>query len=76
MRFKKFYQINELFNNWYYYVPKDKKHLLFDFYALSLIYPKDLNDIDMMIAFKEAKETISIDRNESSPSRRRCIQSF
>jgi len=59
MRFKKFYQINELFNNWTYYVPKDKEYMLFDFYALSLVYPDKLDDINMKIAFKEAKEKIA-----------------
>ena len=60
MRFKKFYQINELFNNWTYYVPKsDKRYMLFDFYALSLVYPDNLDDMNMKIAFKEAKEKIT-----------------
>ncbi len=59
MRFKKFYQLlNERFNNWTYFVPKDKEHRLFDFYATSLVFPDSLSDINMKIAFKEAQEKI------------------
>lgn len=50
--------MNELFSNWDYWTPKDKEHLLFDFYALSLVNPERLDDINMKIAFKQAKEEI------------------
>ena len=59
MKFKKFYLLNEMFNNWAYSVPNnDKEALLFDFYAMSLISPEDLSDMNMKMAFTDAKKDI------------------
>ncbi len=58
MKFSKFYLITELFANWEYFVPWDKKFRLFDFYAITYIRPNELSDINMKLAFNEAQEKI------------------
>lgn len=71
MRFKQFL-LTEIFNSWKYQVPADKEHLLFDFYALTLVNPSRKAtseggsklitarefDENLAIEFENAKETI------------------
>jgi hypothetical protein len=47
----------EIYSQWEY-KPADFYHSIYDFYALSLINPNDINDEDLSYAFKEAKQTM------------------
>ena len=56
MRFKEFY-LNEAFSQWEYHT-SDIYSAIYDFYALSLVYPEKIHNENLKYAFKEAKDTI------------------